>query len=246
MIKNLLHLLFSKLSCFLLFLVIPSFINAALVQIDPALDLPATLSKQTKIQFDTSSVKLKQRENYHPNDYSSDDSPLFRIPSDIQQGQKKPKLYDLKIQGKKILNDYQDNELISKSLNALSQAKQLWANADALATDFAYDIFFSLELDALIQSEISSTPALQNINSGFSTQQTQETPTHINQTSTVNYNLYGTKERGQVNKSTQEAGAINTLLSGLFHINTLYYLVATFILISFLQWLIPFLVRLFP
>jgi len=243
--KNILHLLFSKLSCFFILLAIPSFINAALVQIDPHVDFPVQPSKQTKNQFDTSSIKLKKRKNYHPNDYSSNDSPLFPISPDIKQDQQKFKLYDLKTQGRKILNDYQDNELISESLNALSQAKQIWTNADALATDFSYDLFFSLKLDHLVESEIHVNPTLQNSKIGFTTQQLTET--HINQTSTVNYNLYDTKERGQANKSTQEvAGAINTLISGLFHINTLYYLVAVFILISFLQWLIPFLVRLFP
>ncbi len=242
--KNFPHLLLFKLSYFLLFLVLPCLVNGALVQIDPHADFPVQPSKHTKTQLNVSSEQPKKKENYRPNDYKTDNSPLFRIPQHTDEVQQKTKLYDLKAQGKKLINDYQDNKLLSKSLNSLSQAKQLWNDADALATDFAYDLFFSLELDRLIQSEISTTPALQNLKNGFSTQQTQKTSTHINQASTINYNLYDTKQEGLENIS--EADAITIFLSSLLHINTLYYLAALLILVSFLQWLIPFLLRLFP
>ncbi len=242
--KNFPPLLLFKLSCFFLFLVLPCLVNAALVQIDPHADFPVQASKQTKTQLNTE--QPKQKENDRPNDYRTDHSRLLRIPPNTEQLPQKPKLYDLKTEGKKILNDYQDNELLSKSLNTLSQAKQLWTDADALATNFAYELLFSLELDQLIQSEISTTPALKNLRSGFSTQKTLETLTHINQASTINYILYNTNQQGQTNTLIREPDSISNLLNNLLHINTLYYLAGVLILFSFLQWLIPFLLRLFP
>jgi len=234
--KNIPHRLLSTLSWFFLFLIMPCFASAALVQIDPHADFPVQLSKQTKTQLNVSSEQLKQKENYHPNDDRTDNSPLFQISQNTEKVQQKTKLYDLKTQGKKLLNDYQDNELLFESLNTLSQAKQLWSNADSLTTDFAHDIIFSLELDTLIQHEISATPTLQNHKTRFNTQNTN----------TVNYKLYNTNQYGSENAPVQASDEISIFLSGLLHINTLYYLAAILILFSFFQWLIPFILRLFP
>jgi len=228
------NIVLSKLTSFLLFLVLPVFVSAALVTVDPQVGFPVQISKS---QLNASSIKSKQIEPYHPKSYNTTDySPLFLIPAKTEQVQQKTKLYDLKTQGKKLLNDHQDNELLFESLNTLSQAKQLWSDADSLATDFAHDIIFSLELDTLIQSEISATPTLQNHKTGFNTQNTNA----------VNYKLYNTNQDGSENASVQTSDEISIFLSGLLHINTLYYLAAILILFSFLQWLIPFILRLFP
>ncbi|MDF1582277.1 MAG: hypothetical protein P1P78_03105 [Methyloprofundus sp.] len=241
--KNFQHLFFFKLSCFFLFLSLPCLVNAALIKIDPDADFPVQASKQTKMQLNSTPKQLKQKQNYRSNGYRANDSGLFRIPPNTEQLPQKPKLYDFKAQAKKALNDYQDNELLSKSLNSLSQAKQLWTDADALATDFAYELLFSLELDQLKQSGISSTPALKNLKSQFST---EEILTDTTQASTVNYSLYHTKQEGQANKSMQEADEITIFINKLLHLNTLYYLATLLIIVNFLQWLIPFLLRLFP
>ncbi len=228
--KNIPYLRLFKLSYFFLFITLPSVVNAALIQIDPHANYP---------------VQLEPKGNYPPNDYTIDTLSNPLLPSNNAQ-LVQPKLYDLKAQGKKLLNAYQDNELLSKSLNSLSQARQLWINADTLATDFAYDLLFSLELDQFIQSEIAITPDLHDIGMGLTTQKTQSIPFPINQASTINYNLYNTQLKGQANTSTQGTDHLTNFLNGLLHITTLHYLAALLILISFLQWLIPFLLRLFP
>jgi len=243
--KNIPHLRPFKLSYFLLFLTLPSLVNAALVQIDPHADFPIQPPIEIKALLNTDSGRPEAKGNYRPNDYKINTPLHFHLPSNNTL-QVQPKLYDLKAQGKKLLSDYQDNELLSKTLNSLSQAKQLWTDADTLATDFAYDLLFSLELDQLIQSEIAITPALHDVEMGLTTQKTQSIPSHINQASTINYNLYNTQLKGQANSSTQGTDHLTNFLNGLLHITTLYYLAALLILISFLQWLIPFLLRLFP
>lgn len=241
--KNFPHLPLFKLCYFALLLALSGLVNAALVQIDPHADFPVQPSIEIKALLNTDPERPKPKGDYRSNDYKIDTPARFHLPSNAQQAQHKPKLYDLKAQGKKLINDYQDNELLSKTLNSLSQAKQLWTDADALATDFAYDLFFSLELDQLIQSEISITPALQNIEMGSSTQKTQEIPIHTRQASTINYN---TLLEEQANTAIQGTDHLTNFLHSLLHITTLYYLAALLILVSFLQWLIPFLLRLFP
>jgi hypothetical protein len=230
------NIVLSKLTSFLLFLVLPIFVSAALVTVDPQVDFPVPISKS---QLNASSIKSKQiAPPYHPKSYNTTDysAALFLTPAKTEQVQQKTKLYDLKTQGKKLLNDYQDNELLFESLKTLSQAKQLWSDADSLTTDFAHDIIFSLKLDTLIHSEISATPTLQNHKTGFNTQNTN----------VVNYKLYNTNQDGSENAAVQASDEISIFLSGLLHINTLYYLAAILILLSFLQWLIPFILRLFP
>ncbi|MBE0469746.1 MAG: hypothetical protein IBX55_09605 [Methyloprofundus sp.] len=241
--KNVQHLFFFKLSCFFLFLSLPCLVNAALVKIDPYADFPLQASKQTKTQLNNTPEQLKQKQSYRSNSYKTNDSPVFRMPPNTEQLPQRPKLYDLKAQTKKALNDYQDNELLSKSLNSLSEVKQLWTDADALASNFAYELLFSLELDQLIQSGISSTPALKNLKSPFSS---QEILTDSNQASTVSYSRYNTKQEGQANQSMQEADEITIFINKLLRLNTLYYLATLLVIVNFLQWLIPFLLRLFP
>ena len=119
--KNFPHLPLFKLCYFALLLALSGLVNAALVQIDPHADFPVQPSIEIKALLNTDPERPKPKGDYRSNDYKIDTPARFHLPSNAQQAQHKPKLYDLKAQGKKLINDYQDNELLSKTLNSLSK-----------------------------------------------------------------------------------------------------------------------------
>ncbi len=160
----------------------------------------------------------------------------------IAKQQSSPKLADFT---EKLKREYGDNELVQQSLSTFYEAKQLWNQADSQANTFAADIIHSLNLNNLIEDNLSSSlPSTQNPiisfflkkNVNFSRQSQKEKSITFNQVRQTQVNTTS----GNINTSTSH------FITQLFRMTTVYYLLAFFILFSLLQWAIKFSLRFFP
>lgn len=149
---------------------------------------------------------------------------------------------DFKSLVKKLNTEYGSNELIQDSLTALYETKQLWNEVDIIANNFAYDVLFILKLDQYIESGLTQSPQTSHI---YLSQKNLKIPS-LQHSESSDITIFQIRQT-YVNASAHDFdGFGDDIFASLFQLSTLYYLIALYILIVFLQWLIRFVLRLFP
>lgn len=159
--------------------------------------------------------------------------------------QEKPHLlpsHSLKSFVKKLDQEYGDNELVQESLTALYETKQLWDEADAMANNFTYDLLFTLKLEHLIEHDLALLP--QTSNAYIFSKKNTKASIQYHKTSDISpYQI----EKNHIKTSSDDLIELDTtFLASLYRISTLYYFLAFYILLIFLQWLIKFVLHLLP
>lgn len=232
--KGLSYILISMIKLFFsgLLFSITFITNAATVQPTMLTDGSAQFLDQK--QQIINNITLAQREVNH----SAEGALFLNSASNTfirQENANQSNLSRLKSFAKKLNDEYADNELVQKSLSALYGAKQLWDTADTQTNAFAYKAIFSLKLNQFIEQDIASSQhSLQNSSTSNQYHKTNEV------------SLYQVQQT-QANTSANNFNELShQYLSSLLSINTVYYLIALYILFMILIWAIKFTLRFFP
>lgn len=229
-----------KLFLYSFFLSIPFMTNAATVRpIEPS-NSPIQFLEQKKNHTPTFSPQ--QHEASH-----NAENHIFHTPTTelVRQENASQSANGLETFAKKLNNEYGDNKLVQESLSTLYEVKKIWDDADSLANDFTSDIFLALKLDKFINNNLTTTQhSLQNSNAYiFLKKDIIPSTQHYPKNGISFYQV----QQAQANTSAQ---GLNPLLSralaSLFQVTTLYYLFALAIIFMVLQWVLTFVLRLFP
>jgi len=149
----------------------------------------------------------------------------------------------LKNFAKNFNHKYTENKLFQESLSRIHKAKQLWDMADSQVNIYANDLVFTLKLEQFTKKYSINTQA--NLHNSIDNFYSSKNASYKNsQSSELSVSDI---QQAYAYSDTQGINELShNYIASLFQINTVYYLIALYILFMLLIWVIKFTLRFFP